>query len=312
MTSSDPGALRRSRTGPGPDVRNSADFATISLAERVTVEGVPAQGWHRDPSGAHDDRWFSAGRPTPLVRDHGVVSREDLPPDQQPGRHDPVDPAARAAQDAADAEGSYWRYGTVVVPCLVAFVAAGLIVAASLAFQPTHGFDLAGTAVAWVQADRAGQLAACVATAVLLIAAAQRPRWRRAIALTVWSLASLQFGFFLLAGSQYPGNSCTTRPGWASITLSYSEPGPMVTVPAGSHLFATVPAWGIGTATDFGVDSTAILREDCTVTLPGGGRRAVFSALKPGTTSIGSEQEPASPFFMPSWSGRVIVRPARN
>ena len=122
-------------------IRNSRIFATMSLAGLNTVEGVPEQGWHRDPFGAHDDRWFSAGRPTPLIRDNGVVSREDLPPDQQSGRRDP---AWLSVRRQFPAEAYYWPYWKVVVPSLVAFAAAGLIVAWSLVSQPVNGFDLAG------------------------------------------------------------------------------------------------------------------------------------------------------------------------
>jgi hypothetical protein len=43
--------------------------------------GVPAQGWYRDPFGLHEDRYFSEGWPTKLVRDRGVESF-DLPPDR--------------------------------------------------------------------------------------------------------------------------------------------------------------------------------------------------------------------------------------
>ena len=39
-----------------------------------------AQGWYRDPFGIHDDRYFSEGRPTKLVRDHGEEAY-DPPPD---------------------------------------------------------------------------------------------------------------------------------------------------------------------------------------------------------------------------------------
>jgi hypothetical protein len=268
------------------------------------VEGVLAQGWRRDPSGAHEDRWFSAGRPTPLVRDHGVVSREDLPPEQQPGRRDLAAPPVR---DKFPAWAYFWGYRTVVVPCLVAFAAAGLIVASSLISQPTNRFDLAGTAAAWVQVSRAGQVVACLATAALLIAAAQRPGWRRFIALTVWGIVSLQFGLFLVTRWQYPGDSCTAKPGWAALTLSYSTPMPVVTARAGAHVFVTVPAWRIGSATDFGLTTGGILREDCTISLPGGGRRAVFSAIRLGIAVLGADQEPPSPFFMPYWSGKVIV-----
>jgi hypothetical protein len=38
------------------------------------------QGWYRDPFGIHQDRYFSEGWPTKLVRDDGTESY-DLPPD---------------------------------------------------------------------------------------------------------------------------------------------------------------------------------------------------------------------------------------
>ena len=280
----------------------------MSLTERNTVEGVPEQGWQRDPSGALVFRWSSAD-PTPPARDNGVVSGEDLPPDQQPGRRDPAWPAGRRDFPA---QAHDWPFGKVVVPCLVAFAAAGLIVAWSLVSQPTNGFDLAGSAVACVRAGRAGQVAACLAATVLLIVAAQRPRWRRAITLTAWGIFSLQIGFLVLAATQYPGNSCTPRPGWAVITLTDTPPVPAVTVPPGAHIVVTVPGWWPSRASDVTVASSGILREGCTVSRPYGGRRTIFAAIKPGTTSIGSWVEPTNAFPVPSWSGEVIVRGSRD
>jgi hypothetical protein len=35
----------------------------------VTESSSVAEGWYRDPYGIHQDRWFSAGTPTSLVRD---------------------------------------------------------------------------------------------------------------------------------------------------------------------------------------------------------------------------------------------------
>jgi hypothetical protein len=32
---------------------------------------VKAQGWYRDPYSVHEDRYFSDGQPTKLVRDGG-------------------------------------------------------------------------------------------------------------------------------------------------------------------------------------------------------------------------------------------------
>jgi hypothetical protein len=45
---------------------------------------VHAEGWYRDPYGLHGDRWFSGGRPTDLVRDRGIESRDEPPPDEPP------------------------------------------------------------------------------------------------------------------------------------------------------------------------------------------------------------------------------------
>jgi len=39
-----------------------------------------AEGWYRDPYALHEDRWFSDGTPTKLVRDDGRESYDD-PPD---------------------------------------------------------------------------------------------------------------------------------------------------------------------------------------------------------------------------------------
>jgi hypothetical protein len=44
---------------------------------------VKAQGWYRDPYAVHQDRYFSAGRPTKLVRD-GAAESYDPPPPRPP------------------------------------------------------------------------------------------------------------------------------------------------------------------------------------------------------------------------------------
>jgi hypothetical protein len=43
-----------------------------------------AEGWYRDPYARHGDRWFSDGRPTSLVRDQGIESRDEPPPEEPP------------------------------------------------------------------------------------------------------------------------------------------------------------------------------------------------------------------------------------
>jgi hypothetical protein len=37
------------------------------------------EGWYRDPYLVHEDRWFSAGQPTQLVRDGGVEAYDPPP-----------------------------------------------------------------------------------------------------------------------------------------------------------------------------------------------------------------------------------------
>jgi hypothetical protein len=51
-----------------------------------------AQGWYPDPYESHDDRWFSDGKPTGLVRDKGIESCDE-PPLEQPRGQLPPDPA---------------------------------------------------------------------------------------------------------------------------------------------------------------------------------------------------------------------------
>ena len=45
---------------------------------------MQAAGWYRDPYLVHEDRWFSGGQATKLVRDGGI-EHYDLPPDDAPG-----------------------------------------------------------------------------------------------------------------------------------------------------------------------------------------------------------------------------------
>lgn len=54
----------------------------------MTENSAAAEGWYRDPYGIHQDRWFSAGTPTSLVRDQGAEGHDD-----PPGYPPPVPPA---------------------------------------------------------------------------------------------------------------------------------------------------------------------------------------------------------------------------
>ena len=63
-------------------------------------DASPAQGWYRDPYGLHEDRYFSQGLPTKLVRD-GEREAYDLPPDQPLPEADLV-PAEQPGGEAPD------------------------------------------------------------------------------------------------------------------------------------------------------------------------------------------------------------------
>jgi hypothetical protein len=44
----------------------------------VTMNGESAEGWYKDPTGHHSERWFSDGTPTALVRDGQVEAHDPL------------------------------------------------------------------------------------------------------------------------------------------------------------------------------------------------------------------------------------------
>jgi hypothetical protein len=75
---------------------------------------VQAEGWYRDPYLVHEDRWYSAGQPTKLVRDGGIEAYDPPPagppkaaltelPNSQPADGDDLrradDPTAGAIYD---------------------------------------------------------------------------------------------------------------------------------------------------------------------------------------------------------------------
>ncbi|MGD0067443.1 MAG: hypothetical protein ABSB76_28905 [Streptosporangiaceae bacterium] len=96
------------------------------------------------------------------------------------------------------------------------------------------------------------------------------------------------------------------------MTLTDTSPQPVVTAPPGARVVVIVPRWGWGTATDVDVVRAGILREECSALLPGGGRRTIFLAVRPGRTRVDATVEPASDLAMPGWLGNVIVRAARD
>jgi hypothetical protein len=64
------------------------------------MEPHEAQGWYHDPYGQHEDRYFSAGQRTKLVRDAGRESYQEPPSEP----YDPAElvPAASEVDDGFD------------------------------------------------------------------------------------------------------------------------------------------------------------------------------------------------------------------
>jgi curved DNA-binding protein CbpA len=82
-----------------PNTASGHGPACSDLGE-PTRNASSAQGWYRDPYGLHEDRYFSQGRPTKLVRD-GERECFDLPPDQ-PLPEAELIPAGQPGGEAAD------------------------------------------------------------------------------------------------------------------------------------------------------------------------------------------------------------------
>jgi len=63
---------------------------------------MTAEGWYRDPYRVHEDRWYSDGTPTALVRDGGIEAKDPPPPG-----HAPDSSLVRSTPDeAVGAEGA--------------------------------------------------------------------------------------------------------------------------------------------------------------------------------------------------------------
>ena len=99
---------------------------------RDMVPGVedpesPPQGWFVDPFAVHEQRWFSQGRPTGLVRD-GRAESQDLPPDgpiSEPlvraavapaPAHPSVDRRRADGTDTPDAQDQFDFFGNPALP----------------------------------------------------------------------------------------------------------------------------------------------------------------------------------------------------
>lgn len=77
---------------------------------------VEAEGWYLDPYKLHTDRWFSAGRPTALVRDGDAESHDPPPPQPYEGEltESPTDDFAEAGDSqrpSSNTSGGLWERG---------------------------------------------------------------------------------------------------------------------------------------------------------------------------------------------------------
>jgi hypothetical protein len=158
---------------------------------------MPVQGWCPDPYGSHEDRWFSEGEPTRLVRDQGTESYDEPPRGQLPlspvgreppeGRLPPYPPGPAGKQERPAWAGSGWPWWTVCLPglpaiaisCFLAFVAA---VASALSC-----FDTCNPRAEARASDAAGQaFIIAIVTFALLVAGLAAPARRRVFTAALW------------------------------------------------------------------------------------------------------------------------------
>ena len=85
--------------------------------------GFEVEGWYKDPYGRHEDRWFSDGTATSLVRDGGVTSHDDPPAHPYAGPLEEADEVAvpnetlRAGDEPAPEAGMpATMFGTLPAP----------------------------------------------------------------------------------------------------------------------------------------------------------------------------------------------------
>jgi hypothetical protein len=71
------------------------------VEEKHMTNASAAQGWYLDPYGRHQDRYFSQGQPTKLVRD-GEVESVDPPPAEPLPAGELVSVERPGAQDGSD------------------------------------------------------------------------------------------------------------------------------------------------------------------------------------------------------------------
>jgi hypothetical protein len=131
------------------------------------------QGWYLDPYGAHDERWYSDGKPTNLVRDQGTEAYDEPPRD----RLSPYSRGRPAGEQLPSARaGREWRSWTVWLP--------GLLPLAPLCYLLSVG----------------GRIGLLVVPVIALLASGLRkPEWREPVAAILWVASAFSYWVWAIA-----------------------------------------------------------------------------------------------------------------
>jgi len=182
---------------------------------------VRPQGWYRDPFGKHDERWFSDGRPTSLVRDQGSESDDELSRDWLPP--DPRGRPAGAPRPLAWADRE-WRWWTVCLPGLLALAVAGVFLLYAGLASGLGCMDGCLPVTEGRPVGTAGDVVVAITAVALLVAGLTTPSWRQAIAAALWVAFALACGSAaLIATAQFvvPAASGGQAPVPAVVTPSF-------------------------------------------------------------------------------------------
>jgi hypothetical protein len=144
--------------------KNRAKPGLPPSRERQYPPVMRPQGWYPDPYGNHDERWFSDGRPTNLVRDQGAHSFDRPPPEAL----------------------AQWRWWTVCLPALMALAVAGSFLSYAAFASAMNCLDGCSPVTAGRPVGSAGDILVVIAAVTLLVAGLTRPDWRRACAAGLW------------------------------------------------------------------------------------------------------------------------------
>ena len=87
----------------------------------------------------------------------------------------------------------------MVLACVFAVAAAGLLAVTDLAGIVMWSWDTPAPGLGWLKAGAIGQLGLAAAAVVVLVAGAARPSWRRRAAVMAGAIIALEVGWFLLS-----------------------------------------------------------------------------------------------------------------